>query len=211
MSHRPSSVPPSNDRLTVVVRIENVRPGQTRYVRTLSPGYDGLFTHFVRGQTRYCDPNGCRADYHKMERYWRGYFSAEWFDDARRLWIPCVWELTEHSELDFRGRYARGQSWKVSREEAKLGKHGPVTAELQGALDPLLVPPAFDVRGVLATAFHAPTLRLGEKNPTPPRVILDASPHPTGLRLVKIEDLPRDAAEWERWRKNGPETENGRT
>jgi len=189
-----------------VVRIENAQKGVIRTVLTLGITYHGLWTHYRDGKnkgSRWCNPAGCPADLHRLPRQWKGYFAAAWLDNDKSLWIPCVWELTEHSELDVRGRFGRGQAWKFSRAMPINGKSQPVVAELLGAIDPLAVPPDFEIRPTLVTVYHAPDLVMGDKNPMPPRTVIEATPHVDTRRLARAGEIPADAAEWERWRANG--------
>lgn len=195
----------------IVVRIENVNKGQVRTVLTLGHKYHGLWTHWKDGKqkgSKWCNPNGCPPELHRLPRQWRGYFAAAWLDDAKGLWIPCVWELTENSELDLRGRFARGLAWRFARAMPVAGKHQPVAAELLGAIDPLAVPPDFGIHSILVSCYHAPDLVTGEVNPMPPRLLVDATPHVDTRRLAPASSIPQDAVEWERWRQNGHAKKN---
>jgi hypothetical protein len=209
MSQRPRSVPPASQPPLQPVRVFRVDPGTAWRVRTLSPVYGGLFTHFVKNRSRYCDPAGCRPEYPKGERFWRGYFAAELHDAAERCWRPVVFELTEHCELDMRGVYQRGQVWRVEREADKAGKHAPVRAALEGVVDPAQLPAAWDYRPVLFHLYHVEKLDLSASNPLPPRLMLQATPFVEGGSVAPLEEMPTSPAEWERWRLRRQDNRNG--
>ena len=109
-------------------------------------------------------------------RYWRGYFAGEQLDAAQRIWLPCVWELTEHSELDLRDRYERGQVWAFERPAVHGKKHPPVSARLVGLYTPAVDYPLWDYRPVLMSCYHTATIDCSVSNPMPPRLLVPASP-----------------------------------
>lgn len=158
-----------------VLRVFRLKPGERAKIRTLSEAYDGLFTHFVRGRSKYCDPLNCNPADHRTGRFWKGYASAELWLPRETLWMPIVLEITEALELDLRGRWERGQCWELTREKQVGKRHPPIVGVLVGKAEGKL-PPAFGVLDVLTHLYHADGLQLGELNPMPPRVLVAASP-----------------------------------
>lgn len=208
-----NGLPPQTGQVQLhTVRIENVEDGEVKLVRCLSASYGGIGTHYVKGQSRYCASETCRTDWHRTEWYYRGYFAAEWFCDVRKLWLPCVWELTEQSELDVRGRYQRGQVWEFSRVLAERKGHAPTVAKLMGSYPENLMPSAWDYRPVLMRVYHAAAIDTSIVNPMPPRLLLAPSPATAGFEAVgeyvKTTDNPR-AAEQAEFRRHYAAARNG--
>lgn len=198
-----------------VVRVHRVEEASQTEIITLSPDYGGLLTHYVRekghpkGRSRYCDPDGCVNGCPKAERFWRGYFAAMRFDGVARLWVPCVFELSSFSELDMRGRYARGQSWVFTREKNSKNRHAPTTGVFRGLIDQQHVPPAFDFRPVLFHIYNVTSLALGVPNPMPPRLIIEAQPQfDMGVDTPPKEEK-MTAAEWQQFRDRLGLSKNG--
>ena len=165
-------------RSQVRIEVTRVKSGSELYVRTLSESYSGLMTHFLQ-LSQYHDPDEkCPWCSYRAPLAWKGYFAAELWDVPRKLWVPTVFELTESSELDLRGVYARAQVWRFKRPpDSKRGralKRYPTVGVLQENLDGSKLTPAFDVLPVLRTMYHCPTLHLGIENPTAERIF--ASP-----------------------------------
>lgn len=180
-----------------VLRVFRLKPGERCTVRTLSESYGGLFTHFVRGRSVYCDPTNCNPANHRTGRFWKGYAAAEVWMKPEGLYVPVVLELTEALELDVRGRWKRGQLWELSREKQVGRRHPPIVGVLLGdAPGPL--PPAFDCFDVLTHLYHADGIQLEEENPMPPRVMVKASvgaPPPAAPKNGTHAPDPGEAAE----------------
>lgn len=181
------------------VEVFRVGSGQTVYVRTLSPSYDGCMTHWMR-PSQYHDPDEpCEHCRKSRCLTYKGYFASQVWDELRELWLPAVFELTEASELDVRGRYERGQEWKFTRlpDSTKKGrtKHFPVVGQLVTNLSTENLPESFSVLPVLRTMYHAPTLRLGIENPMAARVFADptaASPPSELLAKKEPGRMPKE-------------------
>ncbi len=188
---------PSNERRipprpeAIPLRILRIDSGSSLHARMLSERCLGLFTHWVKSRSSYCEPNVCCTGNHRADRFWKGYVAAEVYEVASGRWVPWCLEVTEHLELDFRGRYARGQVWRVWRLPVADKKRRPVQAELVEELDPATLPKAFAIEPVLRTVFHHQGVVLDQKNPMPDRVILSASegqpPPGIGSRAPKEE------------------------
>lgn len=182
--HTPNGAGPKpggQDRYAL--RVIRLLPGEVCLFRMLSEAYVGLLTHWVGGRGQYCPgANACPRSLHQRAGIWKGYAAAELWCPIRKLWFPCVPELTEFAELDLRGRYARGQTWSFSREK----RQGEVNPRLEAALtevnDPSSMPRAFDVRPIVATLYHVAEVRLEVENPMPPKVLAEpsAGPSPAG-------------------------------
>jgi len=210
MSERPPS-DPSHEQ-PVAVRIERVPKGGSMNVRALSPHYAGLFTHWNprKKKGEYCAGDDCPLPMHKTPRTWHGYFAAQLYDAGRQRWSPCVFELTEHAELDLRGRYRRGQVWRFDRPATKGDKAAPVTATLLGSYPDTVVPVAFDLRNVLRYVFHVSDLNMGHANPLPPRVLVVEQPFSkAGFEVHQVEPAELPCAS-DRARVGTPESVSGR-
>jgi hypothetical protein len=138
----------------------------------------------------WCNPKGCLSPHHKKGPIWKGYCTADLYDEANRWWAPVVFEMTETCELDFRGRYSRGQIWLVERDAIVDHKKPPVRAKLLGTADPAELPAAPDYMPVLRSVYHAFELTLGIPNPMPPRVIVQPATGAPPPDLVKVEEAP---------------------
>lgn len=183
------------------VRIFRVPAGTFAEVLTLSPHYGGCFVHWVKGErgkkghSAYCRPEDCPPDRHRRERAWKGYAPCLLSRPADKLLEPIVLEITSSCELDFRGRWARGQWWKLEHKPESKTKNEPIAATLIGALAPANVPPAFDFRNVLLHVFHEETISLGIANPMPPRVVVAATPYRADLfKVLKPEEALKEEA-----------------
>lgn len=181
----PSSLPHASGSAQLhVVRIENVDVDVVRQVRVVSRHYGGIGTHYFKGRSRYCRPDACPSDRHKTEWYFRAYFSAEWFCNVRKLWIPCVWEMTEQGELDVRDVFARGQVWEWTRKTVSPKRRPPQSGRLLGSYPEAALPEEWDYRGVVLRAYHEQRMEFNVRNPMPPRVQLPASSPATGFVCV---------------------------
>jgi len=209
MSDRAHSAPPPDD--PVAVRVERVAKGGSVNIRALSPHYAGLFTHWnpKKKKGEYCAGDDCPPAMHRTPRTWHGYFAAQLFDAAGSLWRPCVFELTEHAELDVRSRYRRGQVWRFDRPAVKDGKPGVVTATLMGSYPDTVVPQPFDLRSVLLYVFHVENLNMGHPNPLPPRVLVVEQPFSKVGFEAHQGDSPSGDRARDRARSGAPESVSG--
>lgn len=157
-----------------VLEIVRVVKGTEAYFRLLSPNYGGLLTHYRHKQSHYCPGPDCPRGEHK-DPIWKGYCAAEQWLERTRVWMPCVFELTESCELDMRGRFRRGQIWRISRKVQKKNGSWPVSAALVEQLDEVDVPPMFEIRGTLCSLYHVEEIALDVSNPLPARVVVEPS------------------------------------
>lgn len=189
----------------VRVQITRVRSGSTLHVRSLSETYSGMLTHYL-DPSQYHDPDGkCQFCHTRSRIQWKGYFAAEVWDQSRQLWFPTVFELTESSELDVRGIFARAQVWEFTRlpdtKKGKRDKRYPTIGSLQETLDASKLAPSFDVLPVLRTIFHAPDLELGIENPTPERVFLNPSADAPPVKVQRRKEPEKMSnEEYAAWR-----------
>ncbi len=173
-----------------------VKSGVTCFVRTLSPDYGGLYTHYERGRSHYCPGDRCGCVRVRLPRIWKGYASVEVYDGRAKLWAPAVLEITEGLELDLRGQYARGQVWELTRDEQTDKKATPVRGRLLEVLKAEQVPAAFPFKPVLIRVYHAPEgLETCHANPMPPRVMVSHSegPPPKVPPAPDGQERPADA------------------
>lgn len=164
------------------VSVFRIDEGSCCFVRLLSEQYVGCFTHYYRGASRYCAGKECRDVMHKStDKTWKGYAAVE-IHEAGTTWVPFVLELSECLELDMRGRFRRGQVWKILRDQGDGRKPMPMRGILHEDRDPDSFPPAFDIRPVILRLYHVEKIDLSVKNPMPPRIVLgksqDAPPAP---------------------------------
>jgi hypothetical protein len=170
-----SSLDDQNRLPVYPMRVLRVDPGQAWFVRMLSKRYWGLFTHWEGGRGVYCPGEGCPAARHAKQRLWKGYASAEVYEQRVNLWHPCVLEITEHLELDFRDRFDRGQVWHLTREMPTDKRKTPVVGELHETCDETKWPSAFDIVPVLKTVYHVQKIEMGFPNPMPARTMVQPS------------------------------------
>ncbi len=197
---RPSDVPRQAVRV-----LSCPEPGEFT-IRTLSRELLGLFTHWGAKRPWYCDPDGCAANIHKWPRTWRGYLAAEVWEQARRVWVPCCFEITENCERDMRQLYKRGQVWKISREASKKGKHFPVVAELLEQRPESDFPHAFDLQPILTNLYHHCGILVNQPNPMPCRLYLacsegEAPPNVNGEQEAKPFDKEESRKAFEELRR----------
>jgi hypothetical protein len=96
----------------------------------------------------------------------------QWFQ-PRAVWFTAVLEISEHCELDFRGRWKRGQLWSVKREP-QTGRHkSPVCARLESEVHFGGLPLQFDFVPVLRTLYHVAIINGWCKNPMPSRIMVE--------------------------------------
>lgn len=176
------------EKRAVVLRVFRVKEGTTVHARTLSDGYSGLFTHYVRGRSVYCQGEKCEATVHRTDKVWKGYAAVELWNVATKKWTPAVLEITEALELDLRGLWKRGQVWEFYRDTPIQKKKMPIMGKLLEERDPASLPPAFDFRSVLLHLYHVEAVHLGVLNPMPPRVILADS---EGDGPAILEEAPK--------------------
>lgn len=191
-----------------VLRVYRVEEGKTSHVRTLSEGYVGLFTHYVKRRSLLCRGDQCDQATHKLDRVWKGYAAVERWEADIGKWLPCVLEISESLELDLRGRWRRGQIWEFFRDLPIQGKKQPITGKLQEEHDPAKMPPAFDFKPVLMHLYHTQALPLGALNPMPPRIIVQASDG-EGPAILVSEGAGKPAVDpqvqrrFEEWKRTG--------
>jgi len=86
-------------------------------------------------------------------------------------WQPAVLEVTEALEERLRGRELRGETWSMHRTEIK-GKSSPVVGTFCEKGDTHELREAFELEPILRRLFHVASLKLGTRNPLPPRLML---------------------------------------
>lgn len=177
-----------------------VRRNQRHQIRTLAgPGEAtkgrivGYLTHWDGGASRVCvGVPDCRPSLHRIETVWYGYLPVERWVEELRLWVPCVLQVTESLELDFRDRLQRGQYWTLAMKGDKK-KGNAARGQLDGPCDPAELPHPFDILPVLRSLYHVPDLQPPKiPNPAPGRVALSPSvgaPPPGSAVAQKQEDI----------------------
>lgn len=169
-SPAPAQVPDAKGQYAL--RLTRVKEGQSLTFRMLSGFYGGILTHWWRGRSQYCPGSGeCPQPIHRLQPQWRGYCAAEMWHLASGMWYPCALELSEHAELDLRGRYQRGQVWAFTRAADQDGKPQPIIARLLGEAGDMRLPDPFDFKSVVCNVYHVPAMKFDAANPLPPRVL----------------------------------------
>jgi len=191
-------------------------PGETWQVRFLADGLLGLLTHWDKRQSRPCLGKECPTGLHQQPSYWKGYAPVLVWQARSKNWLPTVLEVTEHLELDLRGRRLRGEEWKLTRDE-QTGKHKtPVMGEHIQTLEK--VPSAFEIKPCLIHLYHSTDLVFGAKNKLPARSMIEATEGPPPLEAGPADGLPPDEHQrrldvWNRFRNrrngNGSGDEHG--
>lgn len=163
-----------------VLRVFRIDPGQSVVIRTLSKRVEGLATHFCRGKSHFCNPDGCPVAIHKEPRFWKGYAAVEMWFEKPGVWAPYVLEVTEALELDFRRVWKRGQLWQIDRLPVTRQTKPPVTGTLLEERDPDSFPPAFEIIPTVSRLYHA-EVSFGVESWIPDRTIVtltkDAGPN----------------------------------
>jgi len=169
------------------VRVLSVPEGIPIVVRFLADVV-GLDTHWKSGRTIPCPGvEECAPTVHRLGVIWRGYSPVEAWEASKGVWRPWVLEVTEALEERLRGRFLRGETWSLHRTEQK-GRTSAVIGVYCEKTAPDEVRPAFEVEPVLRRIFHCGSLRLGTRNPLPPKIMLEALPG-------KAPTLPADLAQ----------------
>jgi hypothetical protein len=175
------------------LRLVRVKEGQTCTFRMLSERYGGIVTHYYQKRSRYCPgKESCQPAIHRLQPQYRGYCAAEMWHSGTGLWFPCALELSEHAELDVRGRYARGTIWTFSRAQDVDEKPQPIVAHLDGVANLAELPNPFDYRDVIKNIYHVGDMRFDALNPLPPRILASpsaGSPPPIGGNGATKEDF----------------------
>lgn len=191
-----------------VLRVLRIDPGQVMVVRSLDDELSGLASHYVRGRSLWCEPGNCPASLHKEPRYWKGYSPVEVWYEKPGVWAPFVLEVTEALELDFRGKWRRGQLWELERLPVTKQSKPPVTGTMIEERDPESFPPAFEIGPTVKRLYHA-EVTFGIKSWIPDRTIVsptkDAGPRtgkegegkPTDHRTTKEIEAALKANGWQ--------------
>lgn len=176
---------PCTDQLEVF----RVAEGFTWHVWLLAYNPCGLYTHWIKDKSRYCDPRGCRFNCDREEKFWKSYAPTLVFEPDRELWIPAVLEISERLELDFRGHAQRGQVWSVSRAPQSGESHTPVRGQLQEERKPSCTPPAFDHLPILCALYHSDAISLTKACPLPDKFRVEAcnGERPKALKTAEEE------------------------
>jgi hypothetical protein len=187
-----SPLPPPVD-----LKVLRLAKGQVVYVRALCspykrPGHPvlGYFTHWVKGRSKVCaGVDVCEPAMHRIDPVWYAFLPFQFWDEQCCLWVSAVLQITESLELDFRDRLERGQTWTITRGNAKKAGN-PLRGELTGTSDPALWQKPFDVLNVLRVLFNRKDLGDPSKpNPCPSRLALtpDRGQPPPGSKAAEME------------------------
>ena len=189
--------PPERTEQGFVLRVFRIDEGEEVYFRTISHDYGGLLTHY-KGVGHYC-PGASSCTMHSVKMQWKGYACVDIWDPVFKSWIPWVLEITENAELDMRGRWRRGQVWRL-----KLPKDVPgrevcgVRAEYVEDCKIETLPQPFDFSANLFWIYRANPIVLDQPNPMPPRKVLkpaEAAP-PPGHTGKDGQARPEDRGNW---------------
>jgi hypothetical protein len=189
MSKRPSVPNSASQGEEFALRVLRVEAAETLTVVFRTASVTGCFTHFVKGRSRYCDPDVCKWGCPRLERTWKGYDLVDCFEPRSSMWVPWVLEITEHLELDLRGRYARGHSWQLARAAEAKDHRSPVVGKFLGVVPADRVQPTVNFDAVLRTLFHVERISLDVRNPMPDRILVTA--HKEAMlpaQAVKVEE-----------------------
>jgi hypothetical protein len=158
---------------SLALRVFRVADGARHKVLCLSTwDGQGILTHFVRRRSVYCTGSDwCKA--HKEPSTWRSYLHALVWHPADKTWIPVAFEVTERLELDMRGVYQRGQVWEVCRPRSARGERHAVQGRVAETRPASELPREIDIRPVLCTLYHEPTIEMNVSNPLPAKIIVE--------------------------------------
>jgi hypothetical protein len=166
------------------------KKGGTATVRCLSEKILGFTTHYSKNGSPPCLGEGrCPPSTHKDREIWKGYIAAEEWDEALQLWKPCCCEITEHCELEMRGRYVRGQQWVLKRYPPDSKKPKAIEAKLLSERSEGVLPPAFELHTCLLIFYHHPIPEKWYPNPLPARQVMEytQAPPPANSQAARLE------------------------
>lgn len=177
------------------VAVLRLKVGQQVYVRLLTDEYGGCMTHYTSKQSKYCPGDDSTCSYHRIQPTWKGYAPCIAWDAKQKLWLPFVLELTCSLELDMRDRFARGQEWRIYREEVPKKKEPPYIGELIGEVDGAELPDAFEIEPVLCNMYNISSINLDVPNPMPARVFVApiAAAEPLKISQAAAEQARKQA------------------
>jgi hypothetical protein len=183
----------------VDLEVFRVRKNEQHQLRTLAgPGEDtrgrvlGYHTHWDGHVSQAClGVPDCPPSLHRVKAVWYGYVAVERWSDELRLWLPCVLQVTESLELDFRDKLKRGQYWTLAMDGRKK-KGNAARGQLDGPCDLVELPHPFDILPVVRALYHVADLRPPwVPNPAPGRIALAPSlgaPPPGSQAAQKQEE-----------------------
>jgi hypothetical protein len=196
-----STLPGDDGRLPVYpLRVFGVKAGQRVIVRLLSNRMYGAMTHWTKQGTVLCPGSGCEPAVHRGRQIWKGYTSAEVYDQQQGLWNPVCLEVTEHCELDLRDLYQRGQVWEIFRLPDHGKKHQPTQAVWLEERDVKTFPHEHDLVPCLLHLFHVAKLPTSVPNPLPPRTMVRSSVGEAPSAMVRQKEEPNAMTAEERER-----------
>lgn len=165
---RPTSEPAR--RLSVLRVAENSK----EQILVLADGpVKGFITHFTKGQSQACRGEECGCQSSMVNSLWKGYHPVMRFDRQGNCWIPTVLEVTEALELDFRGKFFRGQEWELSRGIITKKRKPAIFGRLIGSRDLPEHCRAFDVSPAVFWIYHDRSLKINLSSPIPQRVMVE--------------------------------------
>jgi hypothetical protein len=174
------------------LRVHRLKEGQSGVYRIFEPHLLGCFTHYIKDRSQYCHgPSECRYQHDKLDRVWKGYASADFWDPTAKVWQPVVAEITECCEVDMRGLYLPGQQWQFVKQ-VQVGKQRPkLNAILVANVTPGVQVLPYNIVPALQTMFHVEEVRLIHPNPCPARVmVVPFQGPPPGQVTPTIPDDP---------------------
>lgn len=184
------------------VRVLSVAEGEASVVRFLG-GYDGAIMHYVGGRARPCQgERECPAPIHRQETFWRGWAAVEEWSEQAQVWFPAVLVITAHLEEILRGRALRGEVWALTRRTGKK-RGNAVDGLFLEQRDPSQLRGSFEWKSILLRLYNLRDFPLGVRNPTPPRVMLEAStdaPPEGWTAAAPAEDAPATKEEIRRFK-----------
>jgi hypothetical protein len=133
----------------------------------------GLFTRHLDGASQIISPEEAEVRVKGRPGVWKGYISACEWKQAEKQWVPCVVEVTERCEQDFRGKIERGQVWKIWRGPKDGKKKIPLRASFLESRPQESTPSALDVYPKLKNdIFRQANIPLTSDNPLPDLVVV---------------------------------------
>jgi hypothetical protein len=173
MPQNPADRPPSRPD-PLPLQVFRVDYGSKSTVWTIGRTVLGLWTHWAKGRSLYCPGPICHPALHATPRTWKGYSAAALYTLPEGFWRPIVLEVTQSLELDFRGSYARGQLWELSRGHKQKGKNPPVRGKLVSNNPGMEPPEQFPILEALQLLFNFEPIELSVSNPLPARQLMEA-------------------------------------
>jgi len=191
MSENPSAGRSPNPAM-IPLRVERVDPGASKDVWITGITMHGIMTRFQNGRSVYVHPEDHETVVVGKPIVWKGFLSACVYDRNLKQWVPVCLEISERLELDLRGRWKRGQIWRLSRAKLEGKKKPPTRGALIETREDRDTPHPLDLRHKIEDIFRVKGMHLTTDNPLPDHVIVvPVNAPPAGQQAIPADPASR--------------------